>query len=86
LWAAVVARRLEEVATPVFTRRQPLTSADTSTIRLAALALAGEESGSQLPQLAEAREKFRAIAAAVTLLERRAAGQAPLETLILARA
>jgi hypothetical protein len=52
-------------------------------VRLPALALAGEAEGSQQ---AEAAEKFRAIAAGVTLLERRAAGQAPLETLILARA
>ena len=85
-WAAAVARRLEEAATPVFTRRQPLTSADATMIRLAALALAGEAAGSEAPQLVEAGEKFRSIAAAVTLLQRRAAGQAPLETLILARA
>jgi hypothetical protein len=45
--------------------------------------LAAEAEGGQL---AEAGEKFRAVAAAVTLLERRAAGQSPLEILILARA
>jgi hypothetical protein len=78
----VVAQRLEDAAIPVFTRRQPFTSADATRLRLMALALAAEAEGSQLT---EAGEKFRAVAAAVTLLERRAAGQSPLEALILAR-
>jgi hypothetical protein len=82
-WADTVAQRLEEAVVPVFTRHQRLTPANATRIRLAALALAGEAESSGL---AEAGEKFRAIAAAVTLLERRAAGQSPLETLILARA
>jgi hypothetical protein len=43
----------------------------------------GKAEGSQL---AAVGERFRAVAAAVTLLERRAAGKSPLETLILARA
>jgi hypothetical protein len=82
-WATAVAERLEDAAVPVFTRQQPLTSADATRIRLAALALAAEAEGTQLT---EAAEKFRTVAAAVTLLERRAAGQSPLETLFLARA
>jgi hypothetical protein len=80
-WSSAVASRLEEIALPVFTRRQPLTAHNATVIRLVALCLAVE---------AEERNRvlgdtFREIAAGVTLLERRANGQTPAtETIILA--
>jgi len=67
---------------PIFTRQQPLTTHTTTAIRLAALCLAAEADAREANQLGDT---FREIAAGVTLLQRRATGQAiPTETIMLA--
>ncbi len=81
-WAHQVARNLQETALPIFTRQQPLTVDNATAIRLAALCLAAEADAREANQLGDT---FREIAAGVTLLERRATGQAvPTETIMLA--
>jgi hypothetical protein len=81
-WAHQVAINLRETALPVFTQQQPLTADIATTIRLAALCLAAEADARKAHQLGNT---FREIAAGVTLLERRATGQAvPTETIMLA--
>ncbi|MGH3801048.1 MAG: hypothetical protein ACRDTD_13090, partial [Pseudonocardiaceae bacterium] len=62
--------------------QQPLTTETATTIRLTALCLAAEADAREASQLGDT---FREIAAGVTLLQRRAAGQAvPTETIMLA--
>ncbi len=79
-WAHQVARNLQETALPIFTRQQPLTANTATAIRLAALCLAAEADAREANQLGDT---FREIAAGVTLLERRATGQAvPTETIM----
>ena len=81
-WAATVAHRLQETASPVFNRQEQLTRDATTSIRLAALCLAAEADGLDQRELGEG---FREIALGVTLLERRANGDDPAaETIILA--
>ncbi|MGH3912041.1 MAG: NACHT domain-containing protein [Pseudonocardiaceae bacterium] len=81
-WTHQVARNLQEIALPVFSRQQPLTTETATAIRLAALCLAVEADIRQAHQLGDT---FREIAAGVTLLERCAKGQAVLtETIMLA--
>jgi hypothetical protein len=81
-WAYQVISNLEKTALPIFTRQQPLTSDTATALRLAALCLAAEADVRDANQLGDT---FREIAAGVTLLERRANGQAPpTETIILA--
>jgi hypothetical protein len=81
-WASTVAGRLEEIALPVVTRREPIMADTASAIRIAALCLAVEadKGGSIL-----AGDAYRQIAAGITLMERRANGDAPVtETIMLA--
>ncbi len=81
-WAHQVAINLQETALPIFIRQQPLTVDNATAIRLAALCLAAEADAREASQLGNT---FREIAAGVTLLERRATGQAvPTETIMLA--
>ncbi|WP_433330709.1 hypothetical protein [Spirillospora sp. CA-294931] len=62
-WARTAAERLEEIAVPVFTGREPLTATTATTIRLAALCLAVEarDSGSG--------DAFHRVVAGVTRME-----------------
>jgi hypothetical protein len=81
-WVHQVARNLQETALPIFTRQQPLTKVTATAVRLAALCLAVEADAREANQLGDT---FRELAAGVTLLERRATGQAvPTETIMLA--
>lgn len=82
-WSATVARRLAATAAPVFGRRRPLASLEPVVIRLPALALAAQAEHRNRPAAAAA---LRTVAAGVTLLQRRAAGEQVLETVLLARA
>ncbi|MGH3713055.1 MAG: NACHT domain-containing protein [Micromonosporaceae bacterium] len=82
-WAAVVAGRLGKACAPVFSRRRSLAREDQMVIRLPALALAADADNRELGDVGDG---FRTIAAGVTLLQRRATGEAPLETIVLARA
>ncbi|MCP9977385.1 hypothetical protein [Actinomadura madurae] len=61
--------RLEEVAIPVLTEREPLTAGKITAIRLAALCLACEVDG------ARTADPFRGIVTGITLMERAAVGQ-----------
>lgn len=80
-WAAEVARRLETISTPVFTRKEPVTGAAAAAIRIAALCLAAEADAGGDRASGDA---FREVAAGITLLQRRADGQAqPSETILL---
>lgn len=80
-WTQCVADRLTEEALSALNQHHPL-AADTATaIRLAALCLAAEADDRDAPYLSHS---YRAIAAGITLIERRANGQAPVtETIIL---
>ncbi|MGH3916672.1 MAG: hypothetical protein ACRDTC_25150, partial [Pseudonocardiaceae bacterium] len=81
-WVHLVTKNLQEAALPIFTRQQPLTKDSATAIRLGALCLAAEADTRKADQLGDT---FREIAAGVTLLERRATGQAnPTETIMLA--
>lgn len=81
-WAHQVAINLRKTALPIFNRQQPLTTDTATAIRLAALCLAAEADVRKANQLGDT---FRELAAGVTLLERRATGQAaPTETIMLA--
>lgn len=83
-WGYQVASNLEESALPIFNRQHPLNSDTATALRLAALCVAAEADARQAQQLGNT---FREIAAGVTLLERRATGQAlPTEAIILATA
>jgi hypothetical protein len=81
-WAASAAWRLVRIARPVFTRIQRPDLEDLANIRVAALLLAAEMQHGLNNGAASA---FRSVAAGVTLLERRLNGEAPLETILLAR-
>jgi hypothetical protein len=81
-WANDVAGRLEEIALPVVDRREPVTAEIATAIRIAALCLAAEADDDGLPGAGDA---YRHVAAGVTLIERRASGDAPAtETIMLA--
>jgi hypothetical protein len=85
-WALEVAGRLEGTAVLVFTRQQRPDQQTAAAIRLAALCLAAE---AHQPQGGGAalREQFQALAAGITLLERRCNGQArPTESILAALA
>lgn len=86
-WMSATARRLKEEAESVFTRRAPASRDASASIRLSALALAGEidelelsragdRSWRALPPRSEVGDMFREVAAAITWLERRQNGQA----------
>jgi hypothetical protein len=76
----VVARRLAEVALPVFCWQRPLTPEAAIAVRVGALCLAAETDARALPDLGDL---FRQIAAGVTLVERRTTGAAPTTEAIL---
>jgi hypothetical protein len=81
-WNYRAVNRLEEIALPVVARQQLPVDESASTIRLMALCLAAEADAFQARALGD---RFRKVAAGITLLERRANGQAPItETIILA--
>ncbi|WP_051794985.1 NACHT domain-containing NTPase [Kibdelosporangium aridum] len=81
-WHNSVIHRLMNDALPVFERRRPLTPVTASAIRLAALCLA-VEADTHCPE--PAGNHFRAVATGITLLERRATGQAlATEAVVLA--
>lgn len=82
-WAAVVAGRLAETSAAGFGRRRPPALADLAVIRLPALALAAE---ADARRMRDTGARLRAVAAGITLLQRRVAGEAPLEAILLARA
>lgn len=80
--SVAVASRLTERATPIFERQRSLTAQDATAIRLAALSLVAPSDDRGPDTLGDA---FRTIAAGITLLQKRANGQAPAtETIILA--
>jgi hypothetical protein len=80
-WTVVqVARRLAEVALPVFCWQQPLTSDAAIAVRVGALCVAAE---ADARSVAGVGELFREIAAGVTLVERRTNGHAPTTEAIL---
>jgi hypothetical protein len=68
-WAANVAERLRENAMPVFDRSERPTPEKATTIRMAALCLAGEADGIGRADLGN---MFRQVAVEITLLEKRA--------------
>jgi hypothetical protein len=81
-WAFRAASRFVEIALPIVTEPRLLTMENASTSRLMALCLAVEADAHQAHALGE---RFREIAAGITLLERRVMGTAPVtETIMLA--
>ena len=81
-WAHQIIRNFQEIALPIFTRQQSMTMDTATAIRLTALCLAAEADARAANQVGDT---FREFAAGVTLLERRANGQAiPTETIMLA--
>ncbi|MFC3491079.1 NACHT domain-containing protein [Glycomyces rhizosphaerae] len=81
-WEAAVASHLISEAEPVLTRTRPIATANFANIRIPSLMLAAEAVDLGFHEDAES---FRQLAAGVTLLEKRAKGKAPLETIILVR-
>ncbi|WP_158226875.1 NACHT domain-containing protein [Amycolatopsis vastitatis] len=81
-WARRVAANLERESLPVLTRQKVLTSSAATALRLAAVCLAAEMRAHEQVQSAKT---FHAIAAGITLVQRRAGGQAPpVERIVLA--
>jgi hypothetical protein len=81
-WLSTVGHRLQRTADSVLNRQEQLTPSGATSIRLASLCLATGADGISQAKL---REEFHVIAAGVTLLERRANGDAQAtETIILA--
>ncbi|WP_344614295.1 NACHT domain-containing protein [Dactylosporangium salmoneum] len=80
--ANVLAGRLADAAESIFGRSRALAVGDAMVIRLAALTLAAEANRHHLASTAHI---FRAVAAGITLFERRATGQAPMDKIIIAR-
>ncbi|MEV3938644.1 NACHT domain-containing protein [Glycomyces sp. NPDC049804] len=81
-WEASVASHLISEAEPVLTRARPIANENFAKIRIPSLMLAAEAVDLGFHEDAE---NFRQLAAGVTLLEKRAKGKAPLETIILVR-
>jgi hypothetical protein len=79
-WAAATATRLEQMAAPILSRKQPLTASHATTIRLTALCLATE---ADILDQHDASHAFREIAAGITLLERRITGTDPAPDIII---
>ncbi|MFI9383362.1 NACHT domain-containing protein [Kutzneria sp. NPDC052558] len=75
-----VAARLEEIALPVFTGQRPITAETAAAIRLAALCLAVE---ADHRGMADVGAGYRRLAAGVTLVERRLAGDVPTTEMIV---
>ncbi len=81
-WVAA-SRRLADACAPIFGNRQPPSPLDAAALRAVALALAGSSAVAR----ADTGDVFRAIAATVTLIERRATGESRTgESIILALA
>jgi hypothetical protein len=83
VWAATVLGRLQETATPVHDRQQPMTDEAATAMRVPALVLAAEAVHAEEDALAA---DLRQLAAATCLLRGRPAHPSLLETLILAAA
>jgi hypothetical protein len=81
-WATGAANRLFSHAVELLVHRKSITPSVFAEIRVSALMLAGEAEAAGLDA---AVADFLHFVAGVTLLERRAAGKAPLETILLAR-
>jgi len=83
-WAARGATALQETASHIALRREAVSASKAAALRPAALRLATEDvSGDD----AKLRFACRAIAAGITILERRAQGELPItETIMLAPA
>jgi hypothetical protein len=82
LWAGEVESRLVAIAVPIFRRQTPLTPETAAAIRMPALCLAAE---ADIRSMTGIGDKFRELAAGVTLIERRLDGRAPVtETILLA--
>jgi energy-coupling factor transporter ATP-binding protein EcfA2 len=81
-WATTAANRLFSHAVELLAQRKSITPSLFAEIRVSALMLAGEAEAAGLDAAAADLLHF---VAGVTLLERRAAGKAPLETILLAR-
>jgi hypothetical protein len=75
-----VAKRLEDIALPVFTGQTPVTPEIAIAIRLASLCLAVEADDWAMPDLAT---RYRRVAAGVTLVQRRLAGDVPTTEMIV---
>jgi hypothetical protein len=71
-WRSAIAERLRHNAEPVFTRAERPTPEKTAAIRTAALCLAAEADGMARKDIGD---QFRQLAAGITLLQRRAAGE-----------
>jgi hypothetical protein len=81
-WASDIARMLEKIALPIVEKREAVTSDIATAIRIAALCLSAEADDIDLHDVGDA---YRHIAAGITLMERRANGDAPVtETIMLA--
>lgn len=80
-WASQVAYRLEEAVAPIINRQRQLEPGAATPLRLAALCLAAEADACGAGWVGD---KYRGIAASVTLLERRFRGLASaMETIVL---
>lgn len=79
-WPAVIAGRLRENASPVFSRSREPTEANATAIRMASLCLAGE---SDMLGREDIGGLFRRVAAGITLLEQRRTGQRQATEVIL---
>jgi hypothetical protein len=83
-WADRVSGGLQMIAFPILGGYKPLTAENATAIRVGALCLAAEADKSGSTSIGD---KYREIAAAITLVERRANGDAPTtETIMLAMA
>ena len=79
-WSIVTAKRLAQIAEPIFTRVERLTSGRAAYIRMAALCLSAEAESIERKEIAE---MFRRVAAGVTFLEQRASGDQQARELIM---
>jgi hypothetical protein len=82
-WAYAAADRFRKNADSVFGRRNPVTPATATSIRLAALALA--HASNEISNHPGPADAFRLLAAGITLLQERASLPDELESLVLAR-
>lgn len=80
IWADTVAGNLEHAAAPILQHREEVTSRAATLIRLSALCLAAE---ADTPQPGRHSDRFRRIAAGITLLQRRVEGTDPPAEIIL---
>jgi hypothetical protein len=82
LWPVDLPDRVRATATAVYQRRQRITSDTATALRLTALCLATQADRIARPEVGD---KYREFSAGITLIERRANGESPVnETIILA--